>query len=246
MDQQPLSRRMFLASASVATALAAVPPAAAQAASPPPAAPLILAPLGYAFDALEPTIDAKTMETHYGKHHAAYITNFNALAREHGVQAEAPVEKLLADWQQLPEAARVGMKNNLGGHANHTMFWQIMAPGGAKEPGGELKAAIERDFGGFERMKGEFNTLGARIFGSGWVFVTVDAGGKLALTTRSNQDSPLMEGKRVLFGNDVWEHAYYFKYHNRRAEYLANWWNVANWSKIGERFGQAKAGTLKI
>lgn len=241
-----ISRRGLLAGATLAASFAALPRAFAQAAAPAPTGPFAQAPLGYAFDALEPNIDAKTMETHYLRHHGAFITNLNTFAKDNGVLANAPVEKLLAEWQQLPEAARMGIKNNLGGHANHTMFWQIMTPGGAKEPGGELKAAIERDLGGFDKLKADFNAAGGRVFGSGWVFVTAEKDGKLALTTRPNQDSPLMDGKMVVFGNDVWEHAYYLKYQNRRAEYLANWWNVANWSKIGERYVAAKAGMLKI
>jgi len=211
-----------------------------------PAGPFVQAPLGYAFDALEPHIDAKTMETHFLRHHGAFIGNLNTFAKDHGALGTTPVETLLAGWQQLPEAARVGMKNNLGGHANHTMFWQVMAPGGAKEPGGEVKAAIDAAFGGFDKLKEQFNGSGLRVFGSGWVFVTVDKDGKLALTTRPNQDSPLMDGQRVLFGNDVWEHAYYLKYQNRRNEYLATWWNVVNWTKVGERYAAAKAGTLTI
>ncbi|MBM3608897.1 MAG: superoxide dismutase, partial [Alphaproteobacteria bacterium] len=141
---------------------------------------------------------------------------------------------------------RTGAKNNLGGYANHTMFWQIMAPGGAKEPDNALKAAIDRDLGGLDKMKTDFNAAGLRVFGSGWVFVTVARDGKLAITTKPNQDSPLMDGQMALFGNDVWEHAYYLKYQNRRAEYLANWWNVANWSVIGKRFAAAQAGSLAI
>ncbi len=211
-----------------------------------PAGPFSQAPLGYAPEALEPHIDKMTMEIHHGRHHAAFITNLNNFAKDHASLGTTPVQTLLANWQQLPEAARVGIKNNLGGHANHTMFWQIMTPGGAKEPGGELKAAIDSDLGGFDKMKADFNAAGLRVFGSGWVFVTVGKDGKLALTSKPNQDSPLMDGQMVLFGNDVWEHAYYLKYQNRRNEYLAGWWNVANWTKIGERFAAAKAGTLTI
>lgn len=240
-----LSRRLFLAGAATAVTLPAVPRAFAQTA-PAPSGPYAMPQLGYAFNALEPNIDAMTMEIHSQRHHGAFITNLNNFAKEHAVIGNTPVEKLLAGWQQLPEAVRVPAKNSLGGHANHTMFWSIMTPGGAKEPPAELKAAIERDLGGFDKMKGDFNGAGARVFGSGWVFVTVDATGKLALTSRPNQDTPLMDGQKVLFGNDVWEHAYYLKYQNRRAEYLANWWNVVNWTKVGERYAAAKAGTLAI
>jgi superoxide dismutase, Fe-Mn family len=240
------SRRSLLAGAATTFSLAAVPRVFAQAATPAPAGPFAQAPLGYAFDALEPHIDAKTMETHYLRHHGAFITNLNTFAKDNGVFASAPVEKLLAAWQQLPEPIRMAAKNNLGGHANHTMFWQIMTPGGAKAPEGDLKAAIDRDLGGLDKLKADFNAAGGRVFGSGWVFVTVSKEGKLALATKPNQDNPIMDGTSVLFGNDVWEHAYYLKYQNRRAEYLANWWNVANWTKIGERYAAAKAGTLGI
>ncbi|MFN3483435.1 superoxide dismutase [Rhabdaerophilum calidifontis] len=238
------SRRLFLAGAASAATLPALPRAVlAQAA---PAGPFVLPQLGYAFNALEPHIDAMTMEVHSQRHHGAFIGNLNNFAKEHSVLAANPVEKLLAGWQQLPESIRMGAKNSLGGHANHTMFWIIMTPGGAKEPSGELRTAIERDLGGFDKMKTDFNAAGARVFGSGWVFITVDQSGKLAITTRPNQDTPLMDGQRVLLGNDVWEHAYYLKYQNRRAEYLVNWWAVVNWTKIGERYAAAKAGTLTI
>ena len=243
---QTLSRRSLLVGSTVALTFASVPRVFAQAASAPPAGPFAQVPLGYAFDALEPHIDAKTMETHFLRHHGAFITNLNNFAKDNGVLGSAPVEKLLAEWQQLPEAIRMGAKNNLGGHANHTMFWQIMAPGGAKAPEGDVKAAIDRDLGGFDKLKADFNAAGGRVFGSGWVFVVVNKEGKLALTTKPNQDNPIMDGTSVLFGNDVWEHAYYLKYQNRRGEYLANWWNTANWTKIGERYAMAKAGMLKI
>lgn len=242
-----LSRRLFLAGASVVVGTSALPRTVlAQAVTTAPAGPFTLPQLGYAFNALEPHIDATTMEIHSQRHHGAFITNLNNFAKDHAVIASGSIPKLLAEWQQLPEAIRVGAKNALGGHANHTMFWQIMTPGGAKEPGGDLKAAIDRDLGGFDKMKADFNGSGARVFGSGWVFVTVTKEGKLALVSKPNQDNPMMDGQMVLFGNDVWEHAYYLKYQNRRPEYLANWWNVANWSKIGERYAAAKAGTLGI
>ncbi|MCA0424994.1 MAG: superoxide dismutase [Proteobacteria bacterium] len=211
-----------------------------------PEGPFKLPPLGYAYDALDANIDAKTMETHHLRHHGAFITNLNNFAKDTPALGTTPVQDLLAKWQELPEAIRTGAKNNLGGHANHSMFWQIMAPGGANTPDSDLKAAIDRDLGGFDKMKADFNGAGGRVFGSGWVFVTVTKDGKLALVSRPNQDTPLMDGQRVLFGNDVWEHAYYLKYQNRRAEYLASWWNVANWSVIGARYAAAKAGTLTI
>ena len=151
----------------------------------------------------------------------------------------------MANLNAVPEPVRTSVRNNGGGHANHTMFWQIMGGSGG-EPQGELKSAIERDFGSVQKLQDEFNAAGARLFGSGWVFVTVTPDGKLALVTKPNQDTPLMDGQRVLMGNDVWEHAYYLKYQNRRADYLQAWWNVVNWDAIGQRYAQAKAGTLGV
>ena len=217
----------------------------AQAAAPAASGPFTLPPLPYAANANEPHIDATTMELHHGRHHQAFITNLNGAAKEHSQLASAKIEDLLPRLQELPESIRTLVRNNGGGHANHAMFWQVMGgKGGA--PSGEVAEAITRDLGGFDKLKTDFNGAGARVFGSGWVFVTVDRGGKLALTSRPNQDSPLMDGQKVLFGNDVWEHAYYLKYNNRRPEYLAAWWNVVDWSKVAERYAAAKAGTLGI
>jgi Fe-Mn family superoxide dismutase len=217
----------------------------AQAAAPAATGPYTLPPLPYAFAGNEPHIDAATMELHHDKHHAAYVTNLNAALKDHGQLAGLKLEELLAKLPEAPEAVRTALRNNGGGHANHSMFWQIMGgKGGA--PTGEVAEAITRDLGGFDKFKTDFNGAGARVFGSGWVFVTVDRVGKLALTSKPNQDTPLMEGQRVLLGNDVWEHAYYLKYNNRRPEYLAAWWNVVNWQKVAERYAAAKAGTLAI
>jgi len=156
-----------------------------------------------------------------------------------------PLQDLLAHSSDLPETIRTAVRNNAGGHANHTMFWQIMGGKGG-EPDGDLAAAITRDFGGFAKMREDFNKAALRMFGSGWAMGVVNPDGKLALVSRPNQDSPLMDGKKVLFGNDVWEHAYYFKYQNRRAEYLKAWWSVLSWPRIGERYAAAKAGTLTV
>ncbi len=209
------------------------------------ATPFVLAPLPYAAAALEPHIDARTMEIHHGKHHAAYVKNLNDAVKDHGQVAKLPLEEIMAKLAEMPEAIRKTLRNNGGGHANHTMFWQIMGPGGGA-PDGELKAAIDRDLGGLDKMKEAFNTAGVKQFGSGWVFVTVTPAGKLAIQARPNQDTPIMSGRRVLLGNDVWEHAYYLNYQNRRADYLKAWWNVVNWKAVGERYAAAKAGTLKI
>ena len=210
-----------------------------------PSGPFTLPPLPYATNANEPHIDAKTMEIHHDRHHQAYVTNLNAALKDHADLAKMPLEQMLSGLDKVPDSVRAAIRNNGGGHANHTMFWQVMGGKGG-EPAGEVKAAIDRDLGGFAKLKTDFNGAGARQFGSGWVFVTVDKEGKLAIVAKPNQDTPLMEGKRVLFGNDVWEHAYYLTYQNRRPDYLAAWWNVVDWTKVGERYAAAKAGTLTI
>ncbi|WP_112663218.1 superoxide dismutase [Microvirga flavescens] len=236
-----LSRRQLLAGATVLSASAAIPRAFAQA----PSGPFTLPPLPYAPSKNEPHIDTQTMELHHDKHHAAYVTNLNTALAQHAEAAKMPLQELLANLGKLPDSVRTAIRNNGGGHANHTMFWQIMGGSGG-EPSGELKAAIERDLGGFQKFQTDFNTVGLGQFGSGWVFVTVTPEGKLGLVAKPNQDTPLMDGGRVLMGNDVWEHAYYLKYQNRRADYLKAWWNVLDWNKIAERYAAAKAGKLTI
>jgi Fe-Mn family superoxide dismutase len=236
-----LTRRKLIAGTAALAALAAGPRAYAQA----PSGPFKLDPLGYANNALEPHIDARTMEIHHDRHHAAYVSNLNNAVKDHANVAAMPLQEILAKLGQMPEGIRTALRNNGGGHANHTMFWQIMGPGGGA-PQGDLAAAIARDLGGADKMQTDFNAAGLRVFGSGWVFVTVTREGKLALEGRPNQDTPLMEGKRVLIGNDVWEHAYYLKYQNRRADYLKAWWNTVNWAKVGERYAAAKSGALTI
>ena len=214
-------------------------------AQPAPSGPHVLPPLPYAPRALEPHIDAQTMTLHHDRHHAAYVTALNAALRDAPALAALPLHELLTRVGEAPEAVRTAIRNNAGGHANHTMFWQVMGgTGGA--PSGELGAAIDRDLGGYEAMKAAFNRAGVGQFGSGWVFVTVDRTGKLAMVAKPNQDTPLMDGARVLLGNDVWEHAYYLKYQNRRADYLQAWWNVVNWEAVASRYAQAKAGTLTV
>ena len=236
-----LSRRHLLTGATLLAASAAIPRAFAQASS----GPFKLDPLPYAPSKNEPHIDAQTMELHHGKHHAAYVNNLNAVLSQNGELARVPLHEMLAKIGELPESVRTALRNNGGGHANHTMFWQIMGGSGG-EPSGELKSAIERDLGGFQKFQADFNTAGEKQFGSGWVFVTVSQDGKLAIVAKPNQDTPLMDGQRVLMGNDVWEHAYYLKYQNRRPDYLKAWWNVLDWNRIGERYAAAKAGTLTI
>ncbi len=197
--------------------------------------PLQVPPLPYDYDALEPTIDAETMRLHHDKHHQAYVDNANkALA---GTEWEHnSVDSVLASLAAIPEEIQAAVRNNAGGHANHTMFWQIMGPNGGK-PEGEVLAAIDRDLGGVEKFQTDFNAAGGRQFGSGWVFVTVTKDGKLAIETRPNQDNPIMDGKRALMGNDVWEHAYYLNYQNRRPDYIKAWWNVVNWDAVAKNYG---------
>jgi superoxide dismutase, Fe-Mn family len=241
-----IERRVFLQSAAAAAFSTMVHPHAAW---PAEEGPFTLPPLPYDFNSLEPTIDAQTMELHHDKHHAAYVKNLNAAVKDHSQVAAMPLEEILAKLTELPEDIRTTVRNNAGGHANHSMYWQVMGAGGGAPgggPDGELKAAIDSDLGGLDKLKEEFNTKGGKVFGSGWVFVAVTSDGKLSLVTKPNQDTPLMEGGRALFGNDVWEHAYYLKYQNRRPEYLKAWWDVVNWKAVGERYAAAKAGTLKI
>jgi Fe-Mn family superoxide dismutase len=236
-----VTRRQLVVGTAAIAAVALAPRAYAQA----PAGPFKLDPLPYANNALEPNIDARTMEIHHDRHHAAYVTNLNNAVKDHSNVAAMPLQDIVAKLGEMPEAIRTVLRNNGGGHANHTMFWQIMGPGRG-QPQGDLAAAITRDLGGSQKMQDDFNAAGLRVFGSGWVFITVARDGKLALETKPNQDTPLMEGKRVLLGNDVWEHAYYLSYQNRRGDYLKAWWNVVNWAKLGERYAAAKAGTLTI
>jgi Fe-Mn family superoxide dismutase len=237
-----LNRRAFLAGAAAFSTYVVADRSWGQATQ----GPFTLPPLPYAYNALEPHIDAETMQLHHDRHHAAYVNNLNEAVRDHSELARQPLQSILANLNNVPESIRTKVRNNGGGHANHSMFWLVMGPGGGGQPQGELQQAIERDFGGLDQLQSRFNSAGESVFGSGWVLVAVGKDGRLELTTRPNQDSPLMEGGRVLFGNDVWEHAYYLKYRNRRGEYLKNWWNVVNWQSIGERYSRAKAGTLEI
>ncbi len=207
--------------------------------------PFAVAPLPYPVSALVPVISAETMMLHHGRHHAAYVSNLNAIARSYPQIGHVPPHELLANLGELPDTIRTGVRNNLGGHANHAMFWTIMKPGGSR-PAGDVAAAIDRDLGGLDKMKADFDAAGGKVFGSGWVFVTVTPDGRLAIDTRPNQDTPLMDGRRVLFGNDVWEHAYYLDYRNRRDDYLKAWWNVVDWGEIGNRYAAARAGTLTL
>jgi Fe-Mn family superoxide dismutase len=192
--------------------------------------------LPYAFNALEPHIDARTMEIHHGKHHQAYVTNLNAALDKHPELHQKGIEELLAGINSVPEDIRTAVRNNGGGHVNHTMFWEIMGPNGGGAPTGRIADAINSSFGGFDKLKDEVKKAAVGRFGSGWAWV-IDAGGKLVVESTANQDSPLMEGKKVVFGIDVWEHAYYLNYQNRRPDYVDAWWNTLNWQAINKRLG---------
>ncbi len=200
-----------------------------------------LPPLPYDYNALEPYIDTQTMQLHHDKHHATYVTNLNNALKDSPLASLQPEEVLLR-INEVPEATRTAVRNNGGGHANHSMYWQIMKPNGGGEPTGDIAQAITSSFGSFDAFKTAFNDAATKQFGSGWAWVTLGQDGKLQITSSANQDSPLLNGVYPIFGNDVWEHAYYLKYQNRRPEYLNNWWNVVNWDEINKRYAQAKQG----
>ncbi|MFD2446074.1 superoxide dismutase [Bacillus sp. CGMCC 1.16607] len=195
--------------------------------------------LPYAYDALEPHIDKETMNIHHSKHHNAYVTNLNnALAGNEELLSKS-VEEVIANLDAVPEAARMAVRNNGGGHANHTLFWQILSPNGGGAPTGELADAINNKFGSFESFKEEFAKAATTRFGSGWAWLAVN-NGELEVTSTPNQDSPVMEGKTPILGLDVWEHAYYLKFQNRRPDYITTFWNVVNWDEVSKRFQSAK------
>jgi len=199
-----------------------------------------LPPLPYAFDALEPHIDTQTMEIHYTKHHQTYINNLNAALKDTGHDAQ-PVEELVKKIEQLPEALRAVVRNNGGGHANHSLFWTVMSPHGGGAPDGALAVAITADVGGLDAFKEAFTKAALTRFGSGWAWLSVTPQGKLVVESTGNQDSPLMTGNTPILGLDVWEHAYYLKYQNRRPDYIAAFYNVVNWAEVARRFSEAKA-----
>jgi len=196
--------------------------------------------LVYPYDALEPHIDARTMEIHHSKHHAAYVNNLNAALEAHAALKDKPVESLIADLASVPEAIRTAVRNNGGGHANHTLFWSIMGPGAGGEPTGSLKKEIDRAFGGFAGFKEELTKSAMTRFGSGWAWLVVDAANQLKVLSTANQDSPVSDGMKPLLMVDVWEHAYYLKYQNRRADYLTAWWNTVNWAEVNRRYEAAR------
>jgi Fe-Mn family superoxide dismutase len=194
--------------------------------------------LPYDFAALEPHIDAKTMEIHHGKHHQTYVNNLNAAIEKAPELAKKSLDELMRDANKLPEAVRTAVRNNGGGHWNHSMFWQIMSPKAGGEPAGNLGSAIKSAFGDFAKFREQFSAAGVGRFGSGWAWL-INTGGKLSITSTPNQDNPLMEGQKAILGLDVWEHAYYLKYQNRRPDYIAAWWNVVNWKEVEKRFSQS-------
>ncbi len=191
--------------------------------------------LPYAFDALEPHIDARTMEIHHGKHHQTYVNNLNAALEPHADLQGKSLEELLKSIDSLPEAIRPAVRNNGGGHWNHTLFWEIMSPGGSAASS-ELSAAIDKAFGSLDAFKEAFAKAGTTRFGSGWAWLVVASDGSLSITSTPNQDNPLMEGKKAILGLDVWEHAYYLNYQNRRPDYIKAWWNVVNWAEVSKRY----------
>jgi len=195
----------------------------------------MLPPLPYEYAALEPHIDAQTMQIHHGKHHQAYVNNLNPALDKHPELFQWTLEDLLRKINQIPEDIRTAVRNNAGGHHNHSLFWTIMGPKGSGEPTGALADALKKTFGGIDKLKEQLAAAAASRFGSGWAWLVV-SGGKLEVVSTANQDSPLMDGKVPILGLDVWEHAYYLKYQNRRPDYIAAWWNVVNWTEVAKRF----------
>jgi len=253
-----MTRRQAVKKASLAAAaLAAVPkmiaqfapgqsapvstePALAQALIDSQSTPFTVPPLPYAFDALEPHIDARTMEIHHDKHHGAYVANLNKALGDLPELKKKSVEELLRNLDAVPEKVRATIRNNAGGHYNHSLFWQMMKPHSGGEPTGDLGKAIEAAFGNFAEFKSRFNDSATKVFGSGWVWLTLD-GRELKLESSPNQDTPLSHGRQPLLGLDVWEHAYYLKYQNKRADYAAAWWNVVNWEFVAGRYDRFKS-----
>ena len=198
--------------------------------------------LPYDYSALEPYIDEQTMHLHHDKHHATYVTNLNNALKDQSEYASLSAEDLVRRLNEVPESIRTAVRNSGGGHVNHTMFWQIMQPQGGGEPTGALASAIQSAFGSFDAFKTALNDAGAKRFGSGWAWLVLDKSGKLSVTSTANQDNPMTDGLYPVLGNDVWEHAYYLKYQNRRPEYLNAWWNVVNWDEVARRYEQGRSG----
>ena len=204
-----------------------------------------LPPLPYDYSALEPVIDAQTMKLHHDMHHGAYVKNLNAAIEKHPNLGSKSAEDLIRDLNAVPEDIRAAVRNNAGGHVNHTMFWKIMKPQGGGDPTGAIGDVIKKSFGNFNDFKTKFNDAGAKQFGSGWAWLAGKSGGDVQIMSTPNQDNPISQGLFPIFGNDVWEHAYYLKYNNRRPEYLAAWWNVVNWEEVNKRYEAFKSGKLE-
>ena len=234
-----MTRRQALKTTALVTAAAATVPGALAQPATAPSGPFMLPALPYAFDALEPHIDARTMEIHHDKHHATYVTNLNKAIAEAPALGQKPIEDLLVDLNSIPEKIRMPVRNSGGGHFNHSLFWQMMKQGGGGEPNGELAKAIDKSFGSFAEFKTKFADGATKVFGSGWAWLAMQEG-KLAIESSPNQDTPLSAGKQPLLGLDVWEHAYYLKYQNKRADYIAAWWNVVNWDFVAGRYAKLK------
>src|SRR5699024_1863817 len=196
--------------------------------------------LNYSHEALEPHIDKLTMKTHHLKHHQAYVDNFNKALDGHEKYQEMEIEDILKSLEELPEDIKTAVRNNGGGHYNHTIFWEIMSPNGGGKPEGELAKKIDEDLGGFDKFKEDFKAAALGQFGSGWAWLVLDSNNKLAIVSTPNQDNPISEGKKPLLGIDVWEHAYYLKYKNKRADYIDSWWNIVDWEKVSERFNEVE------
>jgi superoxide dismutase, Fe-Mn family len=237
-----IGQPLLLAQAQTSTAISQVSPATQQSrpvASPKEelsANPAQLPPLPYEYNALEKAIDAKTMKLHHDEHHATYVEELNSALKKYPDLRNRSVEAMLRDLDDIPEAIRTTVQNNGGGHLNHTIFWQIMSPKGGGQPTGQIAQEINKTFGSFEKFREQFNAAGGDRFGSGWVWLVRNAKGQLEITSMPNQDNPIMKDRYPIMGNDVWEHAYYLRYQNRRAEYLNNWWNVVNWEEINRRW----------
>lgn len=199
-----------------------------------------LPPLPYAEDALEPHVDSLTMGIHHDKHHAAYTNNLNKAVESHPDMAGKSIGEILGSLDELPDSVRTAVRNNGGGYANHSLFWTVMSPNGGGSPTGELAGAINESFGNFDNFKDTFSKAAMTRFGSGWAWLFVDGNGKLAVTSTANQDTPLMEGKTPILGLDVWEHAYYLNYQNRRGDYIAAWWNIVNWAQVAAYYAATK------
>lgn len=232
-----MTRRQAIQTTALAAAAATIIPQVIAQTAAAPSGPFTLPPLPYAFDALEPHIDAKTMEIHHDRHHKAYVDNLNKAVADSPDTAKKSIEDIVKDLNSVPEKIRTAVRNNGGGHFNHSLFWQMMSKSGGGEPKGELAKAIETSFGSFSAFKENFSKAGLGQFGSGWAWLVVSQG-KLAIEPSANQDNPLSSGKQPLLGVDVWEHAYYLKYQNKRADYITAWWNVVNWDFVADRYAK--------